>query len=199
MQNMTFEFGKPSFRAMALAIVVVTQFGCVIAPIAATVTAIDIVTDRRTVGNYVDDNAVEVKIRRAIRNTPGLRQQIHISVTSMNGIVLLSGETPTPALRDRIVKQAQAFSEVRQIVNEIRIAGKTSWPSRANDSWITTKVKTRLFSRTKMKANRVKVVTEQGNVYLMGIVSRTEGDTAANAARTVKGVSKVVKVFEYNS
>ena len=198
MRNMTFELGYQSFRTLTLAIIVVTQFGCAIAVTTAAVTAVDIATDRRTAGNYVDDNAVELKIRRAIRSTPGLRKQVHISATSMNGIVLLTGETPTPALRDRIVQHAKKFPEVRQIVNEIRIAGKTSWPSRANDSWITTKVKTRLFRRTKMKANRVKVVTEQGNVYLMGIVSRTEGDAAANAARTVNGVSRVVKVFEYD-
>ena len=197
MRKLTSEISKHSFRTVALAIIAVTQLGCAVAVTAAAVTAVDIATDRRTTGNYVDDNAVELKIRRAIYSTPGLRRQIHISATSMNGIVLLSGETPTPALRDRIVQHVQKFPEIRQIVNEIRIAGKTSWPSRANDAWTTTKVKTRLIRRTKIKANRVKVVTEQGNVYLMGIVSRAEGEAAADAARTVKGVSRVVKVFEY--
>ncbi len=196
MRNSTFEPRKHSFRTVALAIIVVTQFGCV-ASIVATVTAIDIGTDRRTFGTYVDDNTVEFKVRQAIYSTPEIRQQSNISVTSMNGIVLLSGETPTPAMRDRIVQHTKKFPEIRQIVNEIRISGKTSWPSRVNDSWLTTKVKTRLYNETKLDANRVKVVTEQGNVYLMGIVSRTEGDSAASAARTVKGVTRVVKVFEY--
>ncbi|MDH3381008.1 MAG: division/outer membrane stress-associated lipid-binding lipoprotein [Gammaproteobacteria bacterium] len=196
MQLLTFTLSKYSTRYFSLLLTVLLLHGCAAAAV-GTVAAVDIASDRRTLGKYVDDNTVELKIRQAIRGDTTLKGKVNISVTSMNGVVLLSGEAPNTALRDRALAYARGFAEVRQVVNEIRLAGKTSWPSRMNDSWITTKVKTRLYKETRIDANRVKVVTEQGNVYLMGLVTRTEGDSAAGVARTVKGVTRVVKVFEY--
>ncbi len=164
---------------------------------AAAVTAVDVVHDRRTVGSYIDDGAIEIKIREFVVRDSDLRTNAHISVTSLNGIVLLTGEAPSVGLRDKITAKAKQVKGVRQVVNEIRIAGKTALFSRANDTWLTSKVKTKLFRETGLDANRVKVVSEYGNVYLMGLVTRGEGQAATEAARTVGGVVRVVKVFEY--
>ncbi len=187
------------FRATML-IVVAVLGGCVTAAVGtATVIGVDIVHDRRTLGSFVDDNTVEVKIRTAIQRDGELRKHTHLSATSMNGVVLLSGEAPTKALRDRAVALVRSFKEVRQIVDELRIAGETTLMSRLNDSWLTTKVKTRLFGRTRLDATRVKVVSEHGSVFLMGLVTREEGGQAAQITRSIKGVSRVVKVFEYTN
>ncbi len=163
----------------------------------AAVTAVDVAYDRRTVGSYIDDGSIELKIREFVVRDPELRKNAHISATSLNGIVLLTGETPTVELRNKVESTAKNLAGVRQIVNEIRVAGKTALFSRANDTWLTSKVKARLINDTGLDANRVKVVSEYGNVYLLGVVSRAEGAAATDAVRRVGGVVRVVKVFEY--
>lgn len=170
---------------------------CIAIGVGATVATVDIVHGRRTAGAYVDDGAIELKVREFFVREPELRKNAHLSVTSMNGIVLLSGEAPTVELRNKVEAEAKSVQGVRQVVNEIRIAGKTALFSRANDTWLTSKVKTRLFTDTKLDATRVKVVSEYGNVYLMGLVSRAEAARATDVVRNVGGVVRVVKVFEY--
>ncbi|MDH3688980.1 MAG: BON domain-containing protein [Gammaproteobacteria bacterium] len=154
-------------------------------------------TDKRSVGTQIDDKTIGVKIREKRRADPELRKKTHISVTSMNGIVLLTGQAPTTALRNKVLVIARNTAEVRQVVNEIKIEGKTTIASRANDSYISGKVKTKLFSKTKLDATRVKVLTENSNVYLMGLVTREEAKAATDVVRTVGGVVRVVTVFEY--
>lgn len=177
---------------------VITLSGCVVAAVGtAAITSIDIIHDRRTVGAYVDDGAIEVKAKQFLLGDEELRKNSHINVTSMNGILLLTGEAPTPELRDKAAANARNIEGVRQVVNEVTIAGKTAFFSRTNDTWLTAKVKTKLFEKTKLDANRVKVVSEHGRVYLMGLVSRSEASAATNAARQVGGVVRIVKVFEY--
>jgi osmotically-inducible protein OsmY len=158
---------------------------------------VDVAYDRRTVGSYIDDGAIEIKIREFVVRDSELRRNAHISVTSLNGIVLLTGEAPTIELRNKVETAAKNVDGVRQIVNEIRVAGKTALFSRANDTWLTSKVKTRLIKDTGLDANRVKVVSEYGNVYLLGVVTRAEGAAATDVVRKVGGVVRVVKVFEY--
>lgn len=184
-------------------IFVATLSGCTAAIVgavgAATVTGVTVAQDDRTLGAQLDDSAVEIKIREKLFTDAELRQKTHISVTSVNGIVLLTGQAPTSSLRDRILAIARTFPEVRQVVNEINIAGKTTFTSRANDSWLSGKVKTRLYKETKMDATRIKVLTENSNVYLMGLVTREEAEAATDVVRTVGGVVRVVKVFEYTN
>jgi len=122
---------------------------------------------------------------------------VHIDTTSMNGIVLLAGEATTAEQRDRVGELIRPISGIRRIVNEIRVAEPTTMASRTNDGWITGKVKTKLLGVQGLESHQVKVVTENAVVYLMGLVTKKEGDLAAEAARTVGGVQRVVKLFEY--
>ncbi len=165
----------------------------------AAVTAVDVVHDRRTVGSYIDDGTIELRIREFLIRDPKIRNNTHVSVTSLNGIVLLTGEAATLELRNEVATKAKKINGVRQIVNELRIAGRTALFSRANDTWLTSKVKTRLIKDTGVDANRIKVVSEYGNVYLMGVVTRAEANTATEITRSVGGVVRVVKVFEYTN
>ena len=123
--------------------------------------------------------------------------QIHVSPTVINGLVLLTGEAPKRTHIDRILDIAKAFKNTRKVVNRIELAGKSTLASRANDTWITMEVKTALFHAENVDHLRIKVVTERAHVYLMGLVSTEEADAAAQSARLINGVARVVKVFEY--
>lgn len=184
-----------------LILVVLSVFylsGCAATAVStAIVTTVDIARDRRTVGTYVDDNAVEIKIRRAIKRDQSIGKDVNISVTCLNGIVLLTGETPLHEQSSRAVSIAQQYREVRSVINQINIQPKSRFRDRSRDSWLTSKVKTRLLATRGLRAGDVKVVTERAHVYLLGMVSNTEGDLAVNAAKRVRGISRIIKVFEY--
>ena len=164
---------------------------------AATVTAIDVTLDRRTAGKYWDDNALEVKVRRAIGNDDAIGSGINVSVTVFNGIVLLTGEVYNDDQRQRVEKLAKGYEETRKVVNELELAGKTNLSSRLNDAWITGKVKTRLLKLSDPPPSAVKVVTEHGKVYLLGRVTRAETEAVVETIRGISGVTYIVKVFEY--
>ena len=164
---------------------------------AATVTAIDVTLDRRTAGKYWDDNALEVKVRRAIGNDDALGSGINVSVTVFNGIVLLTGEVYNDDQRQRVEQLAKGYEETRKVVNELELAGKTNLSSRLNDAWITGKVKTRLLKLSDPPPSAVKVVTEHGKVYLLGRVTRAETEAVVETIRGISGVTYIVKVFEY--
>jgi len=158
------------------------------------------VYDRRTVGSFVDDEGVELKSRMAIFNDKELNSQIHINITSFNGIVLLSGEAPTAELRARAETITRGIEKVRLVHNEMSIAAPSSLMTRSSDTLITGKVKTSLFGIKGLEGfnpTRVKVVTENGTVYLMGMLYRSEAAAVTEKARQVSGVQRVVKLFEY--
>lgn len=172
--------------------------GCVATMVgAATVTGVDIATDRRTVGSYIDDEAIELEIQKYRLSNRAVRDQTHLNPTSMNGVVLLTGEVENPRIRKQVVDYVRGLDGVRQVVDETQIAGKTAIMSRTTDAWLTAKVKTTLYAKTGFDANRVKVVTEHGTVYLMGLVTHAEADQAVDVVRYIDGVVRVVKVFEY--
>lgn len=168
---------------------------------AASVTAVDVIADRRTAGTYLDDNTLEIKLRKDINQDAVIGRATNVSVTAFNGVVLLTGQVHNEEQRNRAVKLADRYkanNEVASVVNELALAGKTNITSRVNDSWITGKVKTRLFRVTEGGlVSKVKVVTEHGRVYLMGQVTQVEADTVVHAIRDVSGITQIVKVFEY--
>ena len=154
-----------------------------------------VATDRRSTGAQVDDEAIELKISNNVGT--GFGDRVHVNVTSFNGIVLLTGEVPTPDLVASIEQIARTTPKVRRIVDELAVIPVTDLNSRTNDTYITSKVKARFVEANKFAPNHVKVVTERQIVYLMGLVTHAEADTAAQLAATTSGVSRVVKLFEY--
>jgi len=153
--------------------------------------------DRRTFGAIVDDQNIELKAAANIGMDAELKKLVHVNVTSMNGIVLLTGEAATTEARDQVLTQVRAVNGVRRITNELRIAELSSFGSRSLDSLITSAVKSRFLVSKDLDPTRVKVVTEASVVYLLGLVTQAEGDLAADHAATIDGVERVVKVFEY--
>lgn len=151
----------------------------------------------RSLGSYLDDEIIETKALVNIRKSnPGL-ESARVTVTSHNGIVLLTGNTPNHSLRIVAGEVANNIKKVRKVHNELVSGGDVSMLARSNDTWISTKVKSRLSLNDKLDASKIKVVTENGVVYLMGLVSKAESDTAATITSETGGVQKVVRVFEY--
>lgn len=136
-----------------------------------------IATDRRSTGAQLDDTTIETKLTTEAATKWGDR--IHLNVTSYNGNVLLSGEAPDSAIVDEIVALARRTDRVRTVYNEMLVAPTTDLSARTNDTYVTSKVKTRFIEANRFPATYVKVVTERKVVYLMGIVSRAEADAAA--------------------
>ena len=155
--------------------------------------------DQRSIGTFVDDEGIELKAREKWLSDDEMFDKSHINFTSINRVVLVTGEAPTEALRDRIVSMVKNISNVRRVHNEVNISAPSSLMTRTSDTYITSKVKIQIFRIENMDATRVKVVTENGVVYLMGLVTRDEGYQAAEAASKVSGVQRVIKIFEYIS
>ena len=163
---------------------------------AAAATGASVAHDRRTPGTFIDDELIEWKVYQDINRDKQLGDQSHINVTSYNNIVLLTGEVPNEALRERAQTIANRAAKVRLVHNELAIAAPSSFLSRSSDAVITGKVKTILFTNNTLPATRVKVVTESGTVYLLGLVTDAEATWATDRVRTVSGVQRVVKLFE---
>lgn len=151
--------------------------------------------DRRTSGIFVEDENIELKAVKKMETNLG--EYSHVNVTSYNRNVLLTGEVPDESKKALAESLLKEIPNIRQVTNEITIEPKSSLGSRSNDTFITSKVKTLFVTENRFPANYVKIVTENGVVYLMGLVTKEEADAAVDIARNTEGVTKVVKVFEY--
>ncbi len=163
----------------------------------AVATSVIVATDPRTTGTVIDDKGIQLKASHTINEDEILSGQAHINVTSYNGVVLLSGETPTAEMRARAERLVTEIDKVRRVHNEITVAAPSSGLTRSSDTLITTKVKSRMIGEKDFDSGRVKVVTENGTVYLLGLVSRQEAAVATEISRRVSGVQRVVRLFEY--
>jgi osmotically-inducible protein OsmY len=169
--------------------------GCVaVAMGGAAATGFIIGEDRRTVGTITEDQGIESKAASRIEDKV---KDAHINITSYNRVVLLTGEVATEAAKADAERIARAVENVRNVFNELQVSGNASLQSRTNDSVITSKAKARFVDAGKFSPVHVKVVTENGVVYLLGMVSRQEAADATEVARTTGGVRKVVRLFEY--
>ncbi len=171
--------------------------GCALIAVGGAASVATVAVDRRTPGAQLEDQTIEVKAGQALKSDPELKEQAHWNVISYNTVVLLTGETPTDAMRQKALELVKSVDKVTHVYNEITIAAPSSMVARTSDSYITTKVKTQLFANKNLTGIEIKVVTEKGVVYLMGIVSRAEAEVATDIARQTGGVQKVVKLFQY--
>lgn len=174
--------------------------GCIfVCGAAAGAAAIACVYDHRTITNAISDSRIATKIVHRLRFNSALRDQSHIDVNVYHRIVLLTGETPNIEWRQQAEEIAKSVAGVARVYNQISLQGPTSALTRTSDSWITTKIKTQMLTTENLKSGSIKVITECGTVYLMGIVSREQADIAVDLSRQVSGVQKVVKVFQYTN
>ncbi|GGW55155.1 division/outer membrane stress-associated lipid-binding lipoprotein [Alishewanella tabrizica] len=181
--------------AAILAAIVLLQ-GCAAAVVAGGASAVTAANDRRTLGSQIDDNSIVIKARRALSDDQMTAKGSNLNVTSYNGVVLLTGQTSSEQVREQAQRLVQDIPSVKTVHNQIRISNNTSMTTRTRDSWIGTKVKSQLLADEQVSGLNIKVVTENAEVFLMGIVGGSEADRAVNIARNVEGVVRVVKAFE---
>lgn len=172
--------------------------GCVASALAVGATVGGaVVYDKRSFKVINQDRRAKQSAQNLIDHSKALRGRSHISVATFNHIMLLVGQAQTRELRDTAEKLVSNVKNVQRIYNEITITGASSLLQRTNDSWLTTKIKAAMLTAGRLHSTQIKVVTESGTVYLMGLVSHQQAKLATNVARRVSGVRKVVKVFQY--
>jgi len=152
---------------------------------------------KRTFGTYIDDQRLEVISGVNINKAHPDLKRSHINTTSYNGILLLTGQVPTTELRLLAAQTATKIQNVRQVYNELQVNGNTALLTRTSDTWLAAKVKTILIANKTINSSKIKIVVEDGTVYLMGLITRADADYAAEITSNVGGVQAVVRVFEY--
>lgn len=152
----------------------------------------------RSFGTMIDDSSIETTITVNLNANADLKKA-HISVVSFNGTVLLVGQVPTQELKNEATRIATAASasRIKTVHNELEVSGATTFLSRSNDAWLSTKLKTLMLADPTVAGLRTKVVTENGVVYLMGLVTQAEADQTVDLVSNSSGVTKVVRAFEY--
>ena len=156
--------------------------------------------EKRSAGTTLDDQTLEYEVINNIYSYPGFGEDDHIKVEVHQGIVLLAGETISEENRTMATKLAEAPKLTRRVVNDLTVGDRAGVGAKANNTWLTTKVNSVLLKENLLPGNdasRIKVVSSQHTVYLMGLFTHEEGDAIAEVVRNIGGVEKVVKVFDY--
>jgi osmotically-inducible protein OsmY len=174
---------------------VITGCATVIAPLSDR--DIDRHHGKRTLGAAIEDQAIEFKARVNLQRNSTVTRDARINTTSWNGQLLLTGQAPSDEARQAAQHIASALRHVQHVHNEIEVSARQRWLARLNDGWITFRVKGRLLFGPDVPGRRIKVVTENGVIYLMGLVNQLEAEQAVQVARKAYGVQKIVKIFEY--
>ena len=190
------KYSKLTKLITLVALVCILQ-GCAAVAVVAITTGASMATDRRSIGNQIDDQSIKVEAYNEITKNKALNENTNLHVISVNGSVLIIGQAPTTHLRDQAIKIVNSIKGVVRIHNQIRIGNITSVTTQTNDVWLTSKIKTALISSDKVNAKDIKVITENSEVFLMGLVSKNEADAAVNIVRNISGVNMVFKAFEY--
>ena len=188
---------KPTIRLAAL-LVALAPFlqSCIPLLVGAGVgTGFMMAEDRRTSATMLEDQTIEIKAKNRLSEKHG--EQVNISVISFNRYVLLTGQAPTDEIKQDVSVLVLEVPNVRNVQNEIVVGGVSSTTSHASDALLTSQVKGRLSQNKDVGGSHVKVISENGTVFLMGLVTRAEAEAASQTAATTSGAQRVVKVFEY--
>ena len=169
--------------------------GCFPVVAAGVGSAAMVAVDRRQPDVMLGDERIELTASQRI--SVAVKDQAHVNVTAFNQTLLITGEAISARIKADIEKMVAEIPQVKSVVNELQVAGPSSFSARSNDTYLTGRVKAAFITGNKFSANDVKVVTEDGVVYLLGLVTRKEADDATEVARAIGGVKKVVRVFEY--
>ena len=188
---------RPLSKAVLCVALLSSLQGCVALVAGAAVGGAVATADRRTLGAQTEDKAIAVKAETGMSDIIG--DAGHVNVNSYNRKVLLTGEVRDDAMKRAVENEVRGIANVDNVINELIVAGPSSYTSRSSDALITSKVKLSLADKKTVSANSFQVVTERGNVYLMGLVTQREGNIAAQVAQGVSGVMRVTKMFEYIS
>lgn len=185
-------------KPLAVLISALLLQGCVAAAVMGTAAVgTKAATDPRTVGTQVDDGTLELRVNSALGKDEQLKKEARVKVTAYQGKVLLTGQAPNTELASRARQIAMGVEGTTEVYNEIRNGQPISLGTASTDTWITTKVRSQLLASDQVKSSNVKVTTENGEVFLLGLVTEREGRAAADTASRVSGVKHVTTAFTY--
>jgi osmotically-inducible protein OsmY len=187
---------KGSYLVLILIMASAIQ-GCAVATIAAVTAGATVISDRRTFSKQIDDHSIEFIAHNELLKNKALAKNTNINIVSVNGVVLVVGQAPNSYLRDLVIKTIKTTPDIVSIHNQIRIRPITSITTQSNDVWLTSKVKSTLLASGEVNGKDVKVVTENAEVFLLGLVSVKEADLVVEIVRNISGVDRVIKAFEY--
>ena len=187
---------KTLFKLISVSLLTLSLSGCAGIFIAGAATTANIVTDTRTTKEIWNDNNIEFEVA-AITNKQPYRGSVRVTASSYRGSVVLMGQATTDAERRSFESQAKDVPGIETIHNQIRVKEPLSVSAISKDSWITTKVKSALLANSELNGIKVKVITEDSEVFLLGLVSREHADIATEVARNISGVKQVIRAFEY--
>ena len=186
-------------NALSMALLAVTltvlASGCVPLVLGGAAAVVTVAEDRRSPGIFVDDEGMENQALLRVKSRFG--GQVHVNITSYNRQLLLSGEAVTEEVKRGVEEEVATVKGIKRIFNEMTVGPLAGVLGVSNDTRLTTVVKTRFLDAGRFQTNHVKVVTEAGVVYLLGIVKRSEAEAATQLASTTRGVARVVRLFEY--
>ena len=182
------------FSVIAVAMAALLLQGCAAVVIGSAAVATKSATDPRTVGTQVDDGTLELRVANALATDKQVKAA-HINATAYQGKVLLTGEAPDQTVADKAKQITTGVEGATEVYNEIRIGPNASLGTSSSDTWITTKVRSQLLASDKVKSSNVKVTTEQGEVFLLGLVTSQEAQAAAEIASKISGVKHVTTAF----
>ena len=189
---------KKTLSPFLLGAVLLLLQGCITTAVVTTAAvAGKVATDPRSAGTQVDDEILEEKVAQNLNNDAQLKTETRINIVVYNGKVLLIGQAPNYTAAETAKNIAAGVEGVKEVVNEVRTGEVIRASQVAIDSWITTTIKSKLLLNGEVKTTEVKVITENGEVFLIGKLSHTQADAATEVVRNVRGVSKVVKVITY--
>lgn len=184
--------------AVWLLILIPVLSGCAAVAVGGIAAGALAVHDRRTMPDLIEDQQIEIESVRRLENDAGMDGNTHIRVVSYNGVVLIAGEVPSADHRQRAESTVEKVDGVRRVVNDLRIGRPSGIGQRLEDMWVTTRAKSTLFGVDVegFDPTRVKIVTVGGNLYVMGLVTQAEADAVLARVRYIRGVDRVVQVFE---
>lgn len=188
---------SPVLRLSVIALCLLSLTGCIRLVASMSDEPVDQDHGKRTFGAKIEDRSIRNKVRINLYRSDPRLQETRFKVVSFNGNVLITGQVADEELRAKVTDIAENVRHVRDVHNEMKIAGATSWLSRFNDGWLTSKAKMRLLFNGDTPGRRTRVVTDNGVVYLMGLLTREEADAVVEAVQRVYGVQKIVKIIEY--
>lgn len=184
-------------RLSSLALALILSSGCSYLLDATSDKPVNFNPGKRSLGAAIDDENIETMAKVNLRKASPSLSAADIEIFSYNGLVLLTGQVSSAQDRQEAARVVQSIGRVRQVHNELMVQGENSLLAEVNNSWVATKVKTQLIAHQDIEAGRIKVISENGVVYLMGLVTQIEADKVVDVVRSTTGVNKIVKVFEY--
>jgi len=189
---------RTNMRGVLLSIIASTFLsGCVGIFVAGAAAGGAVIYDRRTAETIVTDQNITFRAEKEAMSNAQLRGQTHVEFSSFNRLLLVTGQVPDEERRQKVLEIARNVPKVRRVYDQLTIGTPHDWADRSRDSWITAKIKSVMMATEGLHSSQIKVITEDGVVYLMGLVTRHQAEIATDIAREVYGVKRVVKLFEH--